>query len=187
MKSPIVGFTLIELMVAMTVAGILAAIAIPAFNSFVMNDRDANQINSLAASLNYARSMAVKLNTQGGVEVCPSSDGQTCNAPAGGWAAGWVVLDMTTPLAPVRLQAVPAIQAVPGLNAISATGAGANLIIFRSNGSVSSGGANTAAQIKICDPRGAAFARDVEVSPVGSISSTQTPGKSATGAALACP
>ena len=70
MKSPTVGFTLIELLVAITVAGILAAIAIPAFNNFVMNDRDATQINSLATSLNYARSIAVKLNTQGGVEVC---------------------------------------------------------------------------------------------------------------------
>jgi type IV fimbrial biogenesis protein FimT len=184
MKSAVSGFTLIELLVAITVAGILAAIAIPAFNNFVMNDRDATQINSLAASLNYARSMAVKMNTQAGVEVCPSSDGQTCNAPAGGWAGGWVVLDMTNPLAPVPLQAVPALA---GVNAVSATGAGANLIVFRSNGTVSTGAANTAAQIKICDPRGGAFARDVEVSPVGSISSSQKPGQSATGAPLACP
>lgn len=182
MKSAVSGFTLIELLVAITVAGILAAIAIPAFNNFVMNDRDATQINSLAASLNYARSMAVKLNTQGGVEVCPSSDGQTCNAA--NWAAGWVVLDMTVPAAPVPLQAVPALA---GVNTVSAAGTGANLIIFRSNGTVSGGGVITSAQIKICDPRGAAFARDVEVSPVGSISSTQTPGQSATGAALACP
>ena len=94
---------------------------------------------------------------------------------------------MSNPLAPVPIQVVPAIQAVAGVNAITAAGAGANLIIFRSNGSVSAGAVITSAQIKICDPRGAAFARDVEVSPVGSISSTQTPGQSATGAALACP
>jgi len=33
----------------------------------------------------------------------------------------------------------------------------------------------------------AAFARDVEISAVGSISSSQMAGQSATGAALACP
>jgi type IV fimbrial biogenesis protein FimT len=178
------GFTLIELLVTIGVASILAAIAIPAFNNFVMNDRDATQINSLVASLNYARSMAVKLNTRNGVEVCPSSDGQTCNAPARGWADGWVVLDMTNPLAPIPLQAVPALSLT---NRLTATGAGANAIIFRSNGTVSRGPVITTAQIKVCDPRGTAFARDVEVSPVGSISSSQTPGQSATGAALACP
>jgi type IV fimbrial biogenesis protein FimT len=184
MKSPTVGFTLIELLVTIAVAGILLAIAVPAFNSFVMNDRDATEVNSLVESLNYARSMAVKLNTQAGVQVCPSSDGQTCNAPALGWAAGWVVLDMTNPLAPVPLQAVPSLGVT---NVLSATGAGANLIVFKSNGSASNAGVPTPAQIKICDPRGAAFARDVEVSPVGTITSTQTPGKSATGAVLACP
>lgn len=182
MKSPTSGFTLIELLVAIGVAGILAAIAVPAFNNFIMNDRDATQINSLASSLNYARSMAVKLNTQNGVEVCPSTDGQTCNAA--NWALGWVVLDMTNPATPVPLQAVPAFA---GPNAVSAAGAGAALIIFRSNGTVSNGPVTTAVQIKICDPRGAPYARDVEVNPVGSISSTQTPGTSATGAALACP
>jgi type IV fimbrial biogenesis protein FimT len=184
MKNPTLGFTLIELLVTIVVAGILMAIAVPAFNNFVMNDRDATQVNSLVESLNYARSMALKLNSQFGVQVCPSSDGQTCNAPAAGWAAGWVVLDMSVPATPVPLQAIPGLGAV---NVLSATGAGANSITFRSNGSVSNAGVPTPAQIKICDPRGGAFARDVEVSPVGTITSTQTPGQSATGAALACP
>lgn len=184
MKSCIAGFTLIELLVAITVAGILAAVAVPAFNSFVMNDRDATQINSLAGSLSYARSMAVKLNTANGVQVCPSSDGQTCNAPAAGWGGGWVVLDMTNPAAPVVLQAIPTLSTA---NVLTAAGAGANSIIFRSNGTVSGAGVITSAQIKICDPRGAAFARDVEVNPVGTVTSSQTPGLSATGAALACP
>jgi type IV fimbrial biogenesis protein FimT len=178
MKSRALGFTLIELLVAIGIAAILAAIAIPAFNNFVMNDRDANQINSLAISFNYARSEAVKLNTPVGVQVCPSSDAQTCNAPAGGWSAGWVVLDMSG-APPTVMQAVPALAVG---NAISAAGGGANGITFKSNGTVVA-----PAQIKICDPRGGGFARDVEVSPVGSITSSPIAGKSATGAALACP
>ncbi len=72
------GFTLIELLVTMTVAGILACIAVPAFSSFVQNDRDIEQINSLVSSLNYARSEAIKRDSQGGITVCPSVDGRSC-------------------------------------------------------------------------------------------------------------
>jgi prepilin-type N-terminal cleavage/methylation domain-containing protein len=172
------GFTLIEMLVAIGIASILAAIAIPAFNNFVMNDRDASQINSLAMSFNYARSEAVKLNTPVGVQVCPSSDAQTCNGP-GSWSSGWVVLDMSGVPNPTVMQAVPALAVG---NNITAAGGGANGVTFKSNGTVVA-----PVQIKICDPRGGAFARDVEVSPVGSITSSPVAGKSATGVALACP
>ena len=49
-----------ELIITILVAAILTAIAVPAFDSFVKNDRDSAQVNSLAYSMNYARSEAVK-------------------------------------------------------------------------------------------------------------------------------
>lgn len=72
------GFTLIEMLVVMTVAAILLATGVPAFNSFIQNDRDITQINSLVLRLNYARSEAVKRNVATGITVCPSVDTQTC-------------------------------------------------------------------------------------------------------------
>jgi type IV fimbrial biogenesis protein FimT len=173
------GFTIIELLVAMVVAGILAAIGIPAFSSFVQNDRDTGQINSLAMSLNLARSEAVKRNTSAGVTVCPSSNG-ACNSPAGGWAAGWLVLDLdpNNTLAPV-LQQVPALA---GTNVLTATGGGANGVTFRSNGSVVA-----SMKVKVCDSRGSAYARDIEVTPVGTVTASQNPGHDAAGASLTCP
>jgi type IV fimbrial biogenesis protein FimT len=173
------GFTIVELLVAMAVAGILAAIGIPAFNSFVQNDRDTSQINSLAMSLNLARSEAVKRNTSVGVKVCPSSNG-ACNSPAGGWGAGWIVLDLdpNNTLAPV-LQQVPALA---GTNVLTATGGGANGITFRSNGSVVA-----SLKVKVCDARGGAYARDIEVTTVGTVTASQNPGHDAAGAALICP
>ena len=46
------GFTLIELLTTIMVGGILLTVAVPAFNSFVLSDRNVGQVNSLVASLN---------------------------------------------------------------------------------------------------------------------------------------
>jgi hypothetical protein len=41
--------------------------------------------------------------------------------------------------------------------------------------------------IKICDARGATFARDVEINAAGRVAASQTPGQSVAGTALVCP
>ena len=81
------GFSLLELMMVVAVAGILLAIAVPSFRSFMQNSRLSTQANTLVYSLNLARSSAVKLDTA--VQVCASSDGANCNGAA--WDQGWLV------------------------------------------------------------------------------------------------
>ena len=86
------GFTLIELMVTLSVLAILLAIAIPNFQSFVLNSRLTATTNDLVSALAVARSEAVKRATR--VTVCKSADSgaasPTCSAGAN-WQDGWIV------------------------------------------------------------------------------------------------
>ncbi len=176
------GFTLIELLTAMTVAGILAAIAVPAFNGFLQNDRDTGQVNSLVGSFSYARSEAVKRASTNGITVCPSLDSLNCDA--GPWTEGWIVtfIDPVTPANTIVLQAIPALS---GTNTVTPVAGPATGITFTSNGGVAAPGAPFT--LRICDARGAAFARQVEVNATGRVAASQRPGFSVGGAALACP
>jgi type IV fimbrial biogenesis protein FimT len=176
------GFTLIELMVTIGVAAILSAIALPAMRSFLLNDRDAAQANSLVGSFNYARGEAVKRASPNGVTVCPSANGTACDA--GPWTEGWIVtyIDPVTPANTVVLQAIPALS---GTNTVTPVAGPATGITFNSNGTVVTGQAPFT--LRICDQRGAAFARQVEVNVTGRVAGSQKPGFSVGGAALACP
>jgi type IV fimbrial biogenesis protein FimT len=82
------GFTLIEMMITIAIAGILAALAAPSFQGTLMNSRIAGESSALLADLAYARSQA-SLPTKGRVTVCVSTDGATCTGT--NWASGRIV------------------------------------------------------------------------------------------------
>jgi len=82
------GFTLIELMVSLTVLGVLAAIALPSFSEAFLSNRLASFSNSFVASAHLARSEAIKRNAS--VKLCRSSNGTSC-ATSGGWQQGWII------------------------------------------------------------------------------------------------
>lgn len=81
------GFTLIELMVTLSVAAILIAVAVPSFGSLISDNRISSSVSAFNQTLNLARSEAVRRGTV--VSVCRSSDQITCtNTP---WDRGWLV------------------------------------------------------------------------------------------------
>lgn len=82
------GLTLIELMTALGIAAILMAVAIPSFRNASLGSRLSASANNLLASVQLARSEAIKRNVA--VTLCASADGATC-AGGGGWEQGWVV------------------------------------------------------------------------------------------------
>ncbi|HSC67495.1 MAG TPA: GspH/FimT family pseudopilin [Cellvibrio sp.] len=82
------GFTLIELMITLAVAAIVLGIAVPSFNSTILDSRSAALGSELTVAVNFARAEAVKRATR--VSICPSSDGAAC-LTSGDWAKGWLV------------------------------------------------------------------------------------------------
>jgi prepilin-type N-terminal cleavage/methylation domain-containing protein len=54
------GFTLIELMIVLTIAGILAFLAAPSMKSFIYTERLAGEARDMIEDLNYARSEAIR-------------------------------------------------------------------------------------------------------------------------------
>ncbi len=82
------GFTLVELMVTLSVAAIVLAVGVPSFRDFVQNNRAATQANHLVLAFNTARSESVNRGSR--VSVCASTDQSTCSASTN-WATGWIL------------------------------------------------------------------------------------------------
>lgn len=82
------GFSLIELMVVVAVVAILAVVAYPSLGAVINSNRLSANANELVASLQFARSEAIRRNAQ--VSVCGSADGATCG---GAWSHWLTVLE----------------------------------------------------------------------------------------------
>lgn len=80
------GFTLIELMVTLAVLAIVLGIAVPSFQTQIINNRSLTMGDEFAQALNFARSEAVKNKKR--VSICASSNGTSCT---GNWSEGFIV------------------------------------------------------------------------------------------------
>lgn len=83
------GFTLIELMIAISILAIMMVLAVPSFGALINSNRLVGQVNELVASLQLARSEATRRDAQ--VAVCGSLNGNVCSSAATVWAY-WLVV-----------------------------------------------------------------------------------------------
>jgi len=73
------GFTLVELMIAMSIAGLLLVLGVPALRGVLENSRIRANSESLKYGLDLARAEAVRLNTQ--IEFASTAAGWVVRAP----------------------------------------------------------------------------------------------------------
>ncbi len=167
------GFTLIELLVTVAIVAIILSLAAPSFQAMLMNNRLTAQADGVTSALNYARNTALSQGVS--VQVCPvgSVNSTTCGAS---WASGWMVISDPTGT-PTLLQS----RQIPSTNPVLTSTA--TSVVFDPRGL-----STTLSSFKVCDNRGAAYARSVQVFATGMVQVGTTPGQVAYGvAALTCP
>jgi len=118
------GFTLVELMITITILAILLAVAVPSFNSTIRQNQIISESNNLLSSIMYARSEASKRGSN--VSICSSSNGSSC-ANSTDWSTGWIITDTNGNV--LR-------TATASTGIIIANKSGDKLFTFASNGSI---------------------------------------------------
>lgn len=83
------GFTLIEAIVTIAVAGILLSIAIPSFSKMIERNRISSATNEFMAAMMLTRSEAVTRTIP--ISICTSDDGASCSDTLNNYAKGWVI------------------------------------------------------------------------------------------------
>ena len=85
------GFTLLEVMVAVAILGVLAAIAGPSFTPLIERWRVRQAVESMTSTLYYARSEAIKRGGRIGMQKEKNASGCTLATTVQEWGCGWFV------------------------------------------------------------------------------------------------
>ncbi|MBL1278394.1 MAG: GspH/FimT family pseudopilin [Ectothiorhodospiraceae bacterium] len=164
------GFTLIELMITMSIAAILLTVAVPSFNTTIANNRLATHTNSLVTDLNVARSEAVKRGTT--VVLCSSSNpnaaAPTCIGSGNIWTSGWIVFvngTGDTDASQFAAATDTLLKVSSGATGTTTVLSGATLNVFNYRADGTNSGA--VADFAICDDRGVNFGRQVQIRTTG--------------------
>lgn len=163
------GFTLLELLITLSILAILVGVGTPSFVSLSQDSTLVSQTNNVLGTIRFARREAVKRNAD--VVICQSSDGQTCTNGTD-WSQGWIVFSDLNKNGqydePANLEAIDfraddqIIQVQDGMEVdykiTSSVYGAAQPLSFNSSGYLDNSG-----DIALCDERGDDFCRIIIV------------------------
>ena len=152
MKKAQSGFTLLELMLVVTIVGLLLAFAVPAMGNFFRNARITGAANDVMAALHFSRSEAIKRRVP--VTLCTSADPQNANpaCDASALLTGWVAFVDTNQDGQRDAGEAVLLQHEPMPDTITArSSANPFRVTYQLNGFALN---PNAAQLVLCDERG---------------------------------
>ena len=168
--SGIVGISIVELVVSLAVVSILATTGVPAFSSFIQSNRLTETSFDMLATINLARTEAVKRRTR--VVLCrsadPTSTTPSCGGSANTWTTGWLVFasgdsNNDYDAGADTLLGIGLVDS-PNLTVITNSTSNNNLE-YNSDGTTNEGGGT--ARFAVCDKRGGAKGRQINIPPHG--------------------
>ncbi len=80
------GITLVELLIVIALLTVIAQVALPAWQTFIMKNRSQALQHSVERAVHLARSRAVTGHTT--IELCGSRNGENCSSD---WSSGWLM------------------------------------------------------------------------------------------------
>lgn len=157
------GFTLLELLVTMSIVLIVLSVGVPGFQGMIKDNRLVSQTNEFVTAVNLARSAAVRF--QRNATICVTAD-YTAAVPAcaGGtdWSQGWVVwVDKDRNGAPAANEVLTVHEPLP--DTITFTSGATGQFSFDARGF----GTAAADALTLCDDRGGEMGRVVNVNAMG--------------------
>ena len=166
----VIGFTLIELIVALGLISAVLLLAAPDLRQMLQNNRQSSDAAAFVVRLNYARSEAVKRKLN--VVLCPSASGSSCLTNKE-WESGWLIfvdvdtdgsLDTTTTPPDVILRIHGELANGTTLRATSGSDF-ESMITYSPRGFISGGTGN----LILCDSRGLALAKSIAINLAGRV------------------
>ncbi len=146
------GFTLIELMIALAIAALLAILAMPGYSLWIADGQIRNAAESIASGLRYAQGEAIKQNSQVEFVLDPTTG-----------TGGWIARLVATPLPPLQ---VGSFREGADRTTLTALPAGTTTVTFTGFGTIAAANADASApltQVQVTSANAVAGARNLNV------------------------